>query len=565
MNDIIIDVSDLYVKKIKIGKFGMCEIPNGDAENLVREYPAQVFLSTKFKEYLWVKNRKTFVIEYEGVIRNTWLCKILEFDDLVKITNLKDLKKTEIKDTIELIHIIYGRCENSMRFLDKVYRDYIYKHKFIKNEIVAIKSVAGSGKTTTLLELSKIHNDKKILYIAFNKSLITEIKEKIKDKKLKNLFPVTFDALAREIFIRNTEIEYPEIMDLKPQSVSIIIDWFKNKPYRIKNFYCKNFSKFCNQTEYDDIKIFSLKKLGGDKNLLNTLWQKVLKYELITFDSIRKLVEMNHWCKDNIDNTYDMIFIDESQDFDNTMLKILLEDTTIPKLFVGDTRQAIYEWKGCINAFEKLPKSSLIFEFYSTFRVGLPACNEIRDKFENCNMISKSLNETFIIYDIVPDEKYVYLFRNWRNLLQTAQNIDNIWIHNYDSQIEYIKKLHNRLKISTLDEDELNEFSDDLPKFLLKLSKEELEKLINDIEKNLVKKEKCNVELYTIHSYKGLEYDIIRIYNDIDIKNEQNLYYVALTRGKKKIILDTKQPIYENIVDNKKQICITNFCVKKSN
>ena len=563
MNDIIIDVSDLYVKKIKIGKFGMCEIPNGDAENLVREYPSQVFLSTKFKEYLWVKNRKTFVIEYEGVVRNTWLCKILEFDDLVKITNLKDLKKTEIKDSIELIHIIYGRCENSMKFLDKVYRDYIYKHKFVKNEIVAIKSVAGSGKTTTLLELSKIHSDKKILYIAFNKSLITEIKEKIKDRKLKNLFPVTFDALAREVFIRNTEIEYPEIIDLKPQSMPIILDWFKNKPYRIKSYYSKNFSKFCNQTEYDNIKTFSTSKLGGDKKLLNTLWEKVLKYDLITFDTIRKLVEMNHWCKNYIDKKYDMIFIDESQDFDNTMLKILLEDTTIPKLFVGDTRQAIYEWKGCINAFEKLPKSSLIFEFYSTFRVGLPACNEIRDKFDNCNMISKSLNETFIEYDIVPTKKYVYLFRNWRNLLQTAQNINDIWIHNYDSQIEYIKKLHSRLQISDLDEDELNEFSDDLPKFLLKLSKDELEKLINDIEKNLVKKENCNVELYTIHSYKGLEYDIIRIYNDIDIKNEQNLYYVALTRGKKKIILDTKQPIYENIVDNKKQSCITNFCIKK--
>ena len=563
MNNLIIDVSDLYVKKIKIGKFGMCEIPNGDAENLVKEYPGNVFLHTKFKEYLWVKNRKTFVIEYEGIIRNTWLCKILEFDDLIKITNLKDLKKKEINDTIELIHIIYGRCENSMKFLDKVYRDYIYKHKFLKNQIVAIKSVAGSGKTTTLLELSKIHNDKKILYIAFNKSLITEIKEKIKDKKLKNLFPVTFDALAREVFIKNTEIEFPEIIDLKPQTLPLILDWFKNKPYRIKNYYSKNISKFCNQTEYDNISTFSIKKLGGDKNLLNTLWQKVLKYELITFDTIRKLVEMNHWCKDYIDNKYDMIFIDESQDFDNTMLKILLEDTTIPKLFVGDSRQAIYEWKGCINAFEKLPKSSLIFEFYSTFRVGLPACNEIRDKFDNCNIISKSINETFIEYDIVPTEKYVYLFRNWRNLLQTAQNINDIWIHNYDSQIEYIKKLHNRLQISHLDEDELNEFSDDLPKFLLKLSKEELEKLINDIDKNLVKKEKCNVELYTIHSYKGLENDIIRIYNDIDTKNEENLYYVALTRGRKRIILDSKQPIYENIVDNKKQSYITNFCIKK--
>jgi hypothetical protein len=80
------------------------------------------------------------------------------------------------------------------------------------------------------------------------------------------------------------------------------------------------------------------------------------------------------------------------------MLKILLEDTTIPKLFVGDTRQAIYEWKGCINAFDKLPENTLIIEFYSTFRVGEPACEEIRQKFENssCNYtVDRFYDETF--------------------------------------------------------------------------------------------------------------------------------------------------------------------------
>ena len=93
---------------------------------------------------------------------------------------------------------------------------------------------------------------------------------------------------------------------------------------------------------------------------------------------------------------------------------------------------------------------------------------------------------------------------------------------------------------------------------MLKLSLEELEDLINNIEKNIVDKNNCNVEMTTIHSYKGLENDIIRIYNDIDIEKEQNLYYVALTRGKKQIILDKKIPIYENLNrDNRKQSFFT--------
>ena len=38
------------------------------------------------------------------------------------------------------------------------------------------------------------------------------------------------------------------------------------------------------------------------------------------------------------------------------------------------------------------------------------------------------------------------------------------------------------------------------------------------------------------------------------IRKEQNLYYVALTRGKEKIILDTKIPLYDDKKDNKKQV-----------
>jgi len=563
----IINIENEYVKKTKIGLFGICTIPNENINNIIQDYEKKIFLKTKYKQFLWLKNKKIYKIECEGNLIDVWICKVINIEELHEHTDInisdEELNLIKMKDNIELIDIIYGRCINSMNFLDKVYRDYIYRYKFKKNDIVAIKSVAGSGKTTTLLELSKIHHNKRILYIAFNKSLITEIKSKIKEQEINNLIPVTFDALMRDVFISKTGIEYPNIIDLKPQNIGSFIDWFSNKPYRIKNYYIKYFTKFCNQTEFDKMNNFSNKILGDDKKLLTTMWQKSLSYDLITFDSIRKLVEINEWCKNYVDNRYDMVFIDESQDFDNTMLKILLEDTNLPKLFVGDPMQAIYEWKGCINAFDKLPPNALIIEFYSTFRVGLPACNDITNKFNNCWMISKSINVTHIEYDQSPTDSYVYLFRSWKNLLQTARYIPNIWIHNYDSQVEYIKRLHNKLQISNLDEDELNEFSDDLPMFLLKLSLEDLEKLINDIDNNLVEKTESNIQMYTIHSYKGLEDNIIRIFNDIDINKEQNLYYVALTRGKKQIILDTKPIIFDDISDNKKQTLIENYGIKK--
>ena len=444
---------------------------------------------------------------------------------------------------IEKVKIIYGRNELSMKILDKLHRKYVNMHKFTTNEIVAIKSVAGSGKTTTLLKLSKIHKKKRILYLAFNKSLILDIKTKLRKQKITNMYPKTFDSLMRNIYITNKDIE-PNITYLKPQTISQIVPWFDRKPYNIKKYYCNHFAKFCQQTEFNDIEKYCLNKFQCKKPLLAQLWEKVLSNKLVTFDSIRKLGQINHWSKNYIDKKFDMIFIDEAQDFDNIMLSILLEDTTIPKLFVGDTRQAIYEWRGCINAFDKLPDGTLFIEFYSTFRIGEPACKKIRDKFEDCWMISNNDNKTVLEYNVEPSENYTYLFRSWKSLLTTAKNTKNIWIYGYDKQIEFIKRLHNKLQFSKLSVNELNEFSDDLPAFLLKLSKEELEDLLSSIENNIVDKKTSIVKMYTIHSYKGLEDDIIRIYNDIDIMNEENIYYVALTRGMKQIILD------EEIIDD---------------
>jgi len=550
----LLNLDSSYIRRSKIGRFGICEIPNHDVFNFAQDCENNIFFYTGYKEWILLKNKTKFSISIEGHLRNVWLCKIIGFEDPL-MNNLR--KSIECDGTLEkyrvgncdksseipLVDVIYGRCKESMNVLDGIYRDYVYRHKFFSEEspkILAIKSVAGSGKTTTLLELAKIHSKKRILYIAFNKSLITEIKDKILKQGIKNLKPCTFDSLMRDTFIAKTGIA-PAIVEIKPQTLGYLMDFFDGKPYRVKNYYAKNYLAFCNQSRFTDMREYCMRILGNEKPLLDKMWKKTLDNELFTFDSLRKINEINHNCKRYIDANYDMIFIDESQDFDNIMLKILLEDTTIPKLFVGDPKQAIYEWRGCINAFDKLPpEKTLTLEFYSTFRVGEPACSEVASKFDKCWMISKSKNQTFMEVDgeIPVGQKYVYLFRNWKNLLRSAQNIPRIWINNYEQQVQFIKKLHEKLQYSKLNEEEMNEFSDDLPKFLLKMNAKDLEKLLNGISENIVKREDCEVELFTIHTYKGLESDVIRIFNDIDIKKEVNLHYVALTRGMKRIIID---------------------------
>jgi len=150
-------------------------------------------------------------------------------------------------------------------------------------------------------------------------------------------------------------------------------------------------------------------------------------------------------------------------------------------------------------------------------------------------MFSKSKNETqYFNENIEIDNNYVYLFRSWRKLLNTAIKMKKIWIFNFDKQKEKMRKLFNTVQY--MDQEELESFEDDLPKFLCSLTEDKLEELIDNIENNLVDNDDAICKMYTIHSFKGLENEIIKIADDIDGDEEENLYYVALTRGSRIII-----------------------------
>ena len=540
-----INDTNCYIRKVLFGNYIICEINVPECREYILTYSDKVYINT-INHVLLIKNNKNiYTVECDSQIRQVFICKIHH-----------DNKTDKLNDNnIETINIIYARCNKSMHGLDSIHRKYINKLNFNHNKITAIKAVAGSGKTTTLLNLAKNNSGKRILYSAFNKSLIEEIRNKIRKEKITNLYPCTFDSLIRDIYIKKYNTE-PDIFDLKPQNLHNIVSWFSDKQFYIKKAYINMFTKFCNQDVFVDTNSFCKKFYKAEKPLLKEMWQKALMRNFITFDSLRKIAQMEHWCKDIIDSQYDLIFIDEAQDFDNIMLQILLLDTTIPKVFVGDPRQAIYEWRGSINAFDKLPKDeTLTIEFYSTFRIGEPACEKITNEFDDCWMISKNKTHTELIFSKdTPTEKYTYLFRTWKQLLLTAENTSDIWINDFQKQIQFMKNLHSKLKTSKKKikkEELMDDFSDDLPNFLLSLSEEELNEIITKIENNQVCKSNAMCKMYTIHSYKGLEDNYIKVSADVYLKSkiefeQKNLYYVAMTRGKKQIIVEPEKQKIES-------------------
>jgi hypothetical protein len=287
------------------------------------------------------------------------------------------------------------------------------------------------------------------------------------------------------------------------------------------------------------IEEWSLRVLKRKDAMLEKLWLAATTFQLTTYETIRKMAFINKWFSGFIDANYDIVMGDETQDFDMIMLKMLLNDSRCPKVFVGDPKQSIYDFRGCINAFNFMPEHTTVVEFYSTFRIGEPACSEIRAKIPGLWMISKAQRKTVIGGYVENDEKAVWLFRTWRLLFQTTRNTPGSWIYGWENQVKRMRVLHDKLanSWSVIDVDE---FEDDLPAFLKSITKSELDQLIQDVEKNCVTFEEARYKMYTIHSYKGMENDIVRMASDISLDHE-NLYYVSITRCMKKCVIDNEE------------------------
>jgi hypothetical protein len=526
--DWIIDCSDMFSKRVYVGNLivVVATASVATASAAVTAVKDNCFLWTK-QGWAWLVDRSVHLIEVCGDRKLCWIAEVCTLEDtglgsFLTVDGQRILGSV-VDDTF--IKTVYARSDSAMKLLDGIHRDHIYKRDFAVGSVLAVSSVAGSGKTTMLLKLSQIHSGKRMLYLAFNKSLVLEIKDKIQKQKIKNMCAMTFDALLWQLFIKVTGSE-PRLNDLKPQNIAQYVPWFQNKPFKLKKAYCKHFSAYCLDIESSTVEQWSQRVLRRSDKLLEKLWLAAQEFRLVSFETIRKMAFLGKWFKDYIDKHYDMVLCDETQDFDMIMLRMLLDDTTVPRVFVGDPKQSIYDFRGCINAFKYMPADATVVEFYSTFRVGEPACSEIRRRIPDLWMISKAGRATEIVDTV---ESGVWLFRAWKTLFQMARVTTGIWIYGFEQKLKQVWSLHEKLNSGWCDDSDLEEM-DDLPKFLKSISKEELGSLIGDIEQNLVGFADAKWKIYTVHSYKGMENDFIRMASDI-VLEETNLYYVAITRG----------------------------------
>ncbi len=230
---------------------------------------------------------------------------------------------------------------------------------------IKINAVAGSGKTTTIIEYAAARpKEIKILYLAFNKSVKLEAIRKFSDKGLDNVKVETAHSLAYRHIVYN----YNYRVKANGYSTNEIVELLKlrstgekHTEYIVANHIKKFIAYFCNSDaqkvqELNYLDVVSDKKAAAFvkayydyiENQTRNLLGKMNKGEIeIIHDFYLKKFQLSVPKLE-----YDYILFDEGQDASPAMLDVFFRQDAV-KVVVGDTHQQIYSWRFAVNSLEK--------------------------------------------------------------------------------------------------------------------------------------------------------------------------------------------------------------------
>ncbi len=430
---------------------------------------------------------------------------------------------------------------------------------------IKINAVAGSGKTTTIIEYAKARPvNSRILYLAFNKSVKLEAAKKFAEQGLHNVKVETAHSLAyKSIVFQNDYKVRPQGYNTNEivQLLQLKGNEEQHTEYVIANHISKFIAYFCN----------SNKKKVQDLNYLDTVFDPKAKsfvqkfYDYILGQSRILLSKMD---KGDIEIThdfylkkfqlsnpklpYDYILFDEGQDASPAMLDIFFRQNAI-KVIVGDTHQQIYGWRFAVNSLEKanfqtyhlttsfrfsqdianlamevLKLKEHLDEHHTVSIIGQGSSNEIQTKAvlarTNLGLLLKAI-------EYVTEKKkvkHIYFEGNINSYTYADDGASLYDVLNlYNQKRQYIKDdlIKSMRSLEEL-EDYISKTEDTQLSMMLSIVKEygnDIPDIIKAIkEKHIENDDKTKAEMIfsTVHRCKGMEYDAVQLVDDFITKEK---------------------------------------------
>jgi F-box protein, helicase, 18 len=424
---------------------------------------------------------------------------------------------------------------------------------------IKINAVAGSGKTTTIIEYAASRPaHSKILYLAFNKSVKIEAIKKFADKGLKNVKVETAHSLAYKHIVISNNFKV-KAQGYKTNEIADMLglqgNGEKHYEYVVANHINKFISYFCNsdkqkiqELNYLDIvsdakaKVFIKNCYPFLERQTRLLLAKMNSGEIeITHDFYLKKFQLA-----NPILYYDYILFDEGQDASAAMLDVFFKQQAT-KVIVGDTHQQIYGWRHAVNSLEKADFTT--FNLSTSFRFGADIAKlamgilQWKDELEDYKPLlikgsgnsNKKINKAVIARTnlglLLKAIEYV-TEKNKVKQLYFEGNINSYTYADDGASLYDVLNLYNGKRHLIRDSlikamkniEELEEYiekAEDVQlAMMVEIVKEygnEIPDIIKSIKDKHVpndEKEKADVVFSTVHRCKGMEYDEVELVND---------------------------------------------------
>ncbi|MCC5906743.1 MAG: ATP-dependent helicase [Balneolaceae bacterium] len=438
--------------------------------------------------------------------------------------------------------------------LTKEQQDIIHSTGNIK-----INAVAGSGKTTTVIEYAKARpQTSKILYLAFNRSVKLEAIKKFSDKGLYNVNVETAHSLAyKHIVFRNNYKVRPQ--GYKSHEIAEILGISgggeKHTEYILANHINKFISYFCNsdKRKVQDLNYLETVADPKAKAFVSSFCQTIVKQTRLLLSKMDKgEIEITHdfyLKKFQLSNprlNYDYILFDEGQDASAAMLDVFFRQKAT-KVIVGDTHQQIYGWRYAVNSLEKADFRT--FNLSASFRFNQDIANLAMDilkwkkiigreqpvkitgngtpgKIKTRAVIARTnlglLLRAIEYVSKQKKDKQIYFEGNINSYTyadEGASLYDVLSLYNNNHRLIRDKLIRKMKHLEELEEyikktedvqlgmmvDIVKEYGNDIPEIINTIKERHID---ND------DKEHASMIFTTVHRSKGMEYDAIRIVND---------------------------------------------------
>jgi F-box protein, helicase, 18 len=419
---------------------------------------------------------------------------------------------------------------------------------------IKINAVAGSGKTTVLIEYAKRQKaGSRILYLAFNRSVRTEAQKRFMEQGLPNVDVQTAHSLAfRRIA---APLGYKISTGYKIHDVANLLGITQvgrdlHSGYLIAGHVLKFSSMFCNSAkrkvqELDYISTVSDKNARAAVKHFYDHIEKGTRLFLAKMD--RKEIASSHdfylkkFQLSRPDLGYDVILFDEGQDASPVMLDIFMFQKA-KKIIVGDVYQQIYGWRHAINALKQVDFTN--YALTTSFRfnmhiadlameclrwkklLGEDACVRIKGVGANtkikCRATIARTNLALLkcAIDAVQHDrsmKKIYFEGNFNSYTYAAAgasiyDVLNLYLDKKDnvrdplirtmsafSELEEYAETSEDMELRMLI-DIVDEFGAEIPALLQKISSRH----VNDDQRD-----RADMIFSTLHRCKGMEYDSV--------------------------------------------------------